>query len=300
MILITGSSGFVGINVAKYFVDKGTQVTGVDLAKPSKNFPKELFTFHKCDLTDRDAVLKTFEKFNPKSVIHLAFVTHPKDIYGEFLDDVKITLNMLDAACKQRVERFLLMSSSTVYGLKPVDEPVNEEDNKPNPRGAYGKAKLMAELIAKQYVEAKKLPVTIFRGFEIYGPNLTIPSIVRKLLDRAIRKEPMQLYCYGKQKTDFTYVEDLARAMDIALQDPRAIGETFNAGSGKVYTYEEFAKNISQILPAKIELLPPRPSEKPFYLYSDVKKLKALGFTPKYDIKEGLKNTIDWMLTANG
>lgn len=300
MILITGSSGFVGINVTQYFVDKGMQVTGVDLAKPSKNFPKEKFTFHRCDLTDREAVLKTFQEFKPKSVIHLAFVTHPKDIYGEFLDDAKITLNMLDAACKQRVERFLLMSSSTVYGLKPVDEPVNEEDNKPNPRGAYGKAKVMAELMAKQYVETEKLPVTIFRGFEIYGPNLTIPSIVRKLVDRAIRKEPMQLYCYGKQKTDFTYVEDLARAMDIVLQDPRAVGETFNAGSGKIYTYEEFAKTISKILPAKIELLPPRPNEKPFYLYSDVKKLKALGFHPKYDIKEGLKNTIDWLLTVNG
>jgi UDP-glucose 4-epimerase len=110
----------------------------------------------------------------------------------------------------------------------------------------------------------------------------------------------MQLYCYGKQKTDFTYVEDLARAMDIVLQDSRAVGETFNAGSGKVYTYEEFAKTISQILPSKIELLPPRPNEKPFYLYSDIKKLKALGFHPKYDIKEGLENTIDWMLTANG
>jgi UDP-glucuronate 4-epimerase len=300
VILITGSSGFVGINVTKYFVDKGIHVTGVDRAKPIKNFPKELFTFHKCDLTDRDAVLKTFEKFSPKSVIHLAFVTHPKDIYGEFLDDVKITLNMLDAACRQHVESFLLMSSSTVYGLKTVDEPVNEEDNKPNPRGAYGKAKLLAELMAKQYVEAEKLPVTIFRGFEIYGPNLTIPSIVRKLLDRAIRKEPMQLYCYGKQKTDFTYVEDLARAMELVLQNPKAIGETFNAGSGKVYTYEEFAKTISQILPAKIELLPPRPNEKPFYLYSGIKKLKALGFTPKYDIKEGLKNTINWMLPANG
>ena len=300
MILVTGSSGFIGTNVTQYFVDKGKQIIGLDLIKPYKNFPKKLFTFHKCDLTNRDSVLRAFEKFNPKSVIHLAFVTHPKDIYGEFLDDAKITLNMLDAACKQRVERFLLMSSSAAYGLKPVDEPVNEEDNKPNPRGAYGKAKVMAELMAKQYIDAEKLPVTIFRGFEIYGPNLTIPSIVRKLLDRAIRKETMQLFCYGKQKTDFTYVEDLARAMDIVLQDPRAIGETFNAGSGIVYTYEEFAKAISQILPAKIELLPPRPNEKPFYLYSDIRKLKALGFTPKYDIKEGLKNTIDWMLTANG
>ena len=281
-------------------MDKGTQVAGVDLAEPRKKFPKELFTFHKCDLTDREAVVKTFEKFNPKKVIHLAFVTVPKDVYSEFLDDTKITLNMLDAACKQRVERFLLMSSSTVYGLKPVDEPVNEDDKLPNPRGAYGKAKVMAELMAKQYFEVERLPIAIFRGFEIYGPTLTIPSIVRKLIYKAIKKEPMTLFCYGKQKTDFTYVEDLARAMDLVLEDPRAIGETFNAGSGKIYTYKEFAKVISQIVPAKIELLPPRPNEKPFYLYSDIKKLKALDFHPKYDIKEGLKNTIDWMLTANG
>jgi nucleoside-diphosphate-sugar epimerase len=276
-------------------------VVGVDIAEPKRKFAKN-FTFHRCDLTDREEVEKTFEKFHPQKIIHLAFVTFPKDIYAEFLEDAKITLNMMDTASKKRVERFLLMSSSTVYGLKAVDEPVNEDDklSPATPRGTYGKAKLAAEMMARQYFDSEKLPVTIFRGFEIYGPNLTIPSIVRKLLDRAIHKEPMQLYCYGKQKTDFTYVEDLARAVDIVLQDPRAVGETFNAGSGKVYTYEEFAKTISQILPAKIELLPPRPNEKPFYLYSDVKKLKALGFHPKYDIKEGLKNTINWMLPANG
>jgi nucleoside-diphosphate-sugar epimerase len=300
MILITGCSGFVGINVTQYFVDKGTKVVGVDLSEPPRKFPKEAFTFYKCNLTDREAVASAFEKFNPEKVIHLAFVTVPKDIYSEFLDDAKITLNMLDAASKQRVERFLLMSSSTVYGLKPVDEPVNEDDKLTKPRGAYGKAKVMAELMAKQYFEAGKLPTVIFRGFEIYGPTLTIPSIVRKLIDKAVKKEPMTLFCYGKQKTDFTYVEDLARAMDMVLEDPKAIGETFNAGSGKVHTYEEFAKTISQIIPAKIKLLPPRPNEKPFYLYSDIKKLKALGFHPKYDIKKGLRNTIDWMLTANG
>ena len=300
MILITGCSGFVGINIAQYFVGKGTKVVGVDLVEPRKKFPKESFTFYKCNLTEREAVARAFEKFNPEKVIHLAFVTVPKDIYSEFLDDTKITLNMLEAASKQGVERFLLMSSSTVYGLKPVDEPVNEDDKLTNPRGTYGKAKVMAELMAKQYFEIEKLPTVIFRGFEIYGPTLTIPSIVRKLIDKAVKKEPMTLFCYGKQKTDFTYVEDLARAMDLVLENPKAIGETFNAGSGKVHTYKEFAKAISQIIPAKIELIPPRPNEKPFYLYSDIRKLKALGFYPKYEIKEGLKTTIDWMLTANG
>ncbi|MEM2105335.1 MAG: NAD(P)-dependent oxidoreductase [Candidatus Bathyarchaeia archaeon] len=299
MILVTGSSGFIGTNVTRYFVDKGENVVGLDLASPAVNFPKKAFTFHKCDLTDRDAVLSAFKEFSPKFVIHLAFVTHRKDVYSEFMDDAKITLNMLEAACKQHVERFILMSSSTVYGLRTIDKPV-DEDEKPNPKGTYGKAKLMAELMARQYFEAENLPLTVFRGFEIYGPNLTIPSIVRKLLDRALNKEPMQLYCYGKQKTDFTYVDDLCQAMEIVLRDKRAVGETFNVGSGKAYTYEDFAKAISKFLPSKVELLPPRPNEHPFYLYSTVEKLKALGFKPKYDISEGLKKTIDWMLAHHG
>jgi nucleoside-diphosphate-sugar epimerase len=110
----------------------------------------------------------------------------------------------------------------------------------------------------------------------------------------------MQLFCYGKQKTDFTYVEDLGQAMDIVLRNPKTIGDTLNVGSGKAYTYEEFAKVISKLLPSKIELLPPRPNEHPFYLYSTVKKLKSLGFNPKYDVLEGLRRTIDWMLAENG
>jgi|YelNatPaOPRAMG01_1025707.scaffolds.fasta_scaffold21662_4 nucleoside-diphosphate-sugar epimerase len=299
LILVTGSSGFIGTNVTRYFIERGETVVGLDLSSPAMTFPKKSFTFHKCNLTDKEAVSNAFKEFSPKFVVHLAFVTHRKDIYSEFMDDAKITLNMLEAASKQGVERFILMSSSTVYGLRTVDKPV-KEDEKPNPKGTYGKAKLMAELMARQYFEAESLPVTIFRGFEIYGPNLTIPSIVRKLLDRAISREPMQLYCYGKQKTDFTYVDDLCQAMEMVLHEKRAVGEIFNVGSGKAYTYEEFAKAISKFLPSKIELLPPRPNEHPFYLYSTVEKLKALGFKPKYDISEGLKKTIEWMLSTHG
>jgi nucleoside-diphosphate-sugar epimerase len=299
LILITGSSGFVGTNVTKYFVDKKNQVAGLDLSSPYANFSKDLFTFRRCDLTDRDSVFKAFEELSPRYVIHLAFVTHRKAIYEEFLDDAKITLSMLEASLKSGVERFILMSSSTVYGLRTIDRPVNEEE-KLNPKGTYGKAKLVAELMAKQYWETENLPITIFRGFEIYGPNLTIPSIVRKLLDKAVNKEPLQLYCYGKQKTDFTYVEDLCQAMDIVLNNPKAVGEIFNVGSSKAYTYEEFANAINKLLPCKIELLPPRPNEHAFYLYSTVRKLKALGFSPKYDILKGLKNTIDWMLADHG
>lgn len=299
MILITGSSGFIGTNVTKYFLNKREMVIGLDLASPSINFPKDLFTFYKCDLTEKSSVFNAFAEFNPKFVIHLAFVTHRKEVYNEFIDDVKLTLNMLEASCKHDVQRFILMSSSTIYGLRTIDKPVTE-DEKPNPKGTYGKAKFMAELMAKQYLETENLPITIFRGFEIYGPNLTIPSIVRKLLDKAMKKEPMQLYCYGKQKTDFTYVEDLCQAMDIVLHNSKAIGEIFNVGSGKVYTYEEFAKTINQFLPSRIELLPPRSNEQPFYLYPTLEKIGALGFKPKYDILEGLKKTINWMTSEHG
>jgi nucleoside-diphosphate-sugar epimerase len=302
LILITGSSGFIGTNLTQYFIDKEQQVTGLDLAKPYKEFQKKLFTYHSCDLTDKEAVRKAFEKYKPKTVLHFAFITHRKEIYSEFLDDARITLNMLEAALKNRVDRFLLMSSSTVYGLRTVDAPVSEEEKltPKDPKGTYGRAKLMAELMARQYFEAENLPITVFRGFEIYGPILTIPSIVRILLDRAVKKEPMKLFCYGKQKTDFTYVEDLARAIELVLSTPRTIGDTLNVGSGKVYTFEEFANTIGELLPAKVELLPPRPNEKPFYLYSNIEKLKTLGFKPKYDIMDGLKKTVDWMLTQHG
>lgn len=299
MILVTGCAGFIGTNVTQYFVEKSEHVAGLDVAEPQKKFSKDLFTFQKCNLTDKNSVEKAFEELKPNYVMHLAFVTHRKEIFDEFLDDAKITLNMLEASLKHRVERFVLMSSSTVYGLRTIDQPVDEEE-KPNPKGTYGKAKLMAELMARQYFEAENLPLTIFRGFEIYGPTLTIPSIVRKLLDRAVKKEPLQLYCYGKQKTDFTYVKDLCQAIDIVLRNPKAVGEIFNVGSGKAYTYEEFANIINKLLPCKIELLPPRPGEHPFYLYSTVKKLKSLGFSPKYDVLEGLKKTVDWMLAEHG
>ncbi len=299
MILITGSSGFVGTNVTEYFISKNEQVVGLDLAPPQKDFDRKLFTFHKCDLTDQDALEKAFKNFKPRHVIHFAFVTYRESLYQEFLKDAQITLNMLENALKADVERFILMSSSTIYGLRIEDQPV-KEDEKPNPKGVYGKAKLAAELMARQYFESQNLPIVIVRGFEIYGPHLTTPSIVKRLLERAVQKEPLQIYCYGKQKTDFTYAEDLARGMEILLREEKAVGEVFNAGFGKPHTYKELGSLVKRLVPCKVELLPPRPGEKPFYLYTDAKKLKSLGYKPKYDLAEGMQKTADWMLAKHG
>ena len=299
MILVTGSSGFVGTNVTEYFISKDEQVVGLDLAPPQKDFDSKLFTFHKCDLTDPDALEKAFKRFKPKHVIHFAFVTYRESLRQEFLKDAQITLNMLESALKTEVERLILMSSSTVYGLRTEDQPVREED-KPNPKGVYGKAKLAAEFMARQYFESQNLPIVIVRGFEIYGPYLTTPSIVKRLLERAVKKEPLQIYCHGKQKTDFTYAEDLARGMEVLLHEEKAVGGVFNAGFGQPHTYEELGNLIRSLIPCKIELLPPRPGEKPFYLYTDAQKLKSLGYKPKYDLAEGMKKTADWMLAKHG
>jgi nucleoside-diphosphate-sugar epimerase len=299
LILITGSSGFVGTNVTEYLLSKKEEVTGLDLAPPQKNFDKDSFLFHRCDLTSQMAVDQAFKKFKPQHVIHFAFVTYRESLYHEFLKDAQITLNMLEAALKTDVERFILMSSSTIYGLRTEDQPV-KEDEKPNPKGVYGKAKLAAEMMARQYFESQNLPIVIVRGFEIYGPHLTTPSIVKRLLERAAQKEPLQIYCYGKQKTDFTYAEDLARAMELLLHEKKAIGDIFNAGFGKPHTYEDLGNIIKQLIPCKVELLPPRAKEKPFYLYTDAQKLKSLGFKPKWDLEEGMKKTVDWMLAKHG
>ena len=299
LILITGSSGFVGTNVTEYFISRNEKVVGLDLASPQKDFDKNLFTFHKCDLTNQEALGNAFKKFKPRYVIHFAFVTYRESLYQEFFKDAQITLNMLENALKTGVERFILMSSSTVYGLRTEDQPVKEGE-KLNPRGVYGKAKLAAELMARQYFESQNLPIVIVRGFEIYGPHLTTPSIVKRLLTRAAQKEPLQIYCFGKQKTDFTYAEDLARGMEILLSERKAIGDVFNVGFGKPHTYEDLGKTIERLIPCKVELLPPRANEHPFFLYTDAQKLKSLGYRPKYDLEAGMKKTVDWMLVKNG
>ncbi len=285
--------------MTEYFASKNEEVVGLDLALPQKSLDPKTFTFHRCDLTSHAAVDEAFRKFKPHHVIHFAFVTYRESPYHEFLKDAQITLNMLEAASMTGVDRFILMSSSTIYGLRAEDQPAMEDD-KPNPKGVYGKAKLAAELMARQYFESRNLPIVIVRGFEIYGPYLTTPSIVRRLLERAVQKEPLQIYCYGKQKTDFTYAEDLARAMELLLREKKAVGDVFNVGFGKPHTYEDLGNIIKRLVPCKVELLPPRANEKPFYLYTDARKLKSLGFRPKWDLEEGMRKTVDWMLAKHG
>lgn len=292
MICIAGSSGFIGTNATQYFLDKGYEVLGLDLMKPKKEFGKG-FRYQTCDLADYKNVDSCFAKYKPQEIINLAFVTRSTHVSRELHIDFNITFNVLEACLHHNVEKLIHMSSSQVYGNILRDVPISEDNVKLNPKRVYGKAKLMSEMMVKAYIEAESLPAIIVRGFEVYGPYLTIPSIVRIFIERALNGQELKVFCYGKQKTDFTYVEDVAQAYE-RLFNSGKIGEVYNIARGVPETYEDLVKTINKFVPCKMDFLPPREGEKSFYLWTRARKLRSRGFSPRWNLEWGIEKTVEW------
>ncbi len=290
-VLVTGSEGFVGKNLAKYLKNKGFEVIGLDVSSGELNV----------DVTDFNGLYEALSKIDFDAVIHLAAVANIpesiRDPYKCFRTNVYGTLNVLEVASRMNVRRFIYASSANVYGL-PLKLPV-DEDTPFNPRTPYDYSKVAAETLVQSYWRSKKLPTVIFRSWKLFGeydvPTTAIPSFIRACL----RNEPIKLYNDGRDTTDPTYVENYCLAVELALTREEAVGEVFNIGTGNEVSIRQLAELIRKLTNSdnEILLLPPRTEaeKEPMRSYPSIEKIKkTLGYTPKIPLEEGLKKTIQY------
>jgi nucleoside-diphosphate-sugar epimerase len=313
-ILITGGSGFLGINLIRYFLNRGiNNIRVLDLA--DFDYPeKETIEFVQGDIRDEDAVRRVMEGVS--MVIHAAAALPlyaKKDIYST---DVDGTRNLLEAACKDRVDRFIHISSTAVYGI-PDHHPLYEDD-KLIGVGHYENAKILAENACLEYRE-KGMCVPIIRPKSFIGPERL--GVFALLYDWAKDGRDFPMIGSGNNRYQLLDVEDLCESIYLCvIKDKGIVNDIFNIGAKEFTTMKEDWQSVldeagygKKIIPFPawpaiwglriLEFLRLSPLYKWVYetackdsFVSIDKAEKKLGFAPKYSNKDALIRNFKWYL----
>jgi len=312
-VLITGGSGFLGINITRFLLNKGYKITVLD--KENFNYPeKNKINFIKGDIRDKEVVKKVMKRMN--YVIHTAAALplySKKDI---FTTDVNGTLNLLNNAYQNNVKRFIHISSTAVYGI-PKHHPIYETDPLIGV-GNYGIAKIMAEKECEKY-RKKGMIIPILRPKSFVGPERL--GVFAIFYEWVKDKKNFPFIGNGKNRYQLLDVEDLCQAIYLSMiLNKKIVNDTFNIGAKEFKTMNEdyqsvldyagFGKKLIHF-PAKpvilflrlLELLKISPLYKWVYetaskdsFVSIQKAEKKLGFKPKYSNEDALIRNYKWYL----
>lgn len=290
-ILITGGSGFIGSNLARFLKEKGHQVTTFDL----KESRVKGILHIKGDICDKELIHGVTQ--GQDAIIHLAAqVSAPRSIEAPE-ETMKINVegsrNVLDGAQKGDVKKVILASSAAVYGENPSIP--TKEDEPFKPMSPYAESKIKMEELAAEY-NAKGLTTCALRFFNVYGPGQDPKSqyaaVIPAFITRALHQEELTIYGNGEQTRDFIYIGDLCRAIELALKKGEG---AINLATGTKRSITELAEKIILLTgtSSRIVYEDGRAGD-PKESLADISKAKEeLGFEPEVELEEGLKRTIE-------
>jgi len=309
-VLITGAAGFIGSHLSERLLDEGTEVRGVDRlssyydpALKRANLlsleGSEGFESVEGDLNELDlaALLEGVDV-----VFHLAGQPGVRVSWGSefqiYLDDnVLSTQRLLEAAREADLERFVLASSSSVYG--DAESFPTSEDAKPAPVSPYGVTKLAAEHLCRLYASNFGVPAVALRYFTIFGPRQRPDMAFQRFLNAALDDEPIQVFGDGLQERDFTYVGD-AVAATIAAGERGTPGAVYNIAGGNHATVLDVIETIGR-LTGKAPEVSYRDA-----VAGDARKTgasvdlagKELGYAPSVSLEQGLERQLQQIEAA--
>jgi len=251
-------------------------------------------TFIKGDICDREDVEKVKEC---DVIFNFAAETHvDRSIIdaGVFVKtDVMGTYTLLEYARKHEVEKYIQISTDEVYGS--IEEGSFKEDDILDPSSPYSASKAGADLLVKAYHKTYGLPVLITRSSNNFGPFQYPEKLIPVLILNALHNNPLPIYGEGKNVRDWIYVLDNCEAIDVVFQKGKT-GAAYNIGGGTEKTNIEIANVILEELDkpkSLIKFVEDRPGHD--FRYSlDTKKIKGLGWKPRYEFEDAIKETIRW------
>lgn len=312
-VLVTGGAGFIGGNYVQYMlnkyndykiicVDALTYAGNMETLDPVMNNPN--FKFVKADISDREAIFKIFESEQPNIVVNFAAESHVDrsiDNPGLFLQTNIIgTGVLLDASRKYCVERYHQVSTDEVYGDLPLDRTdLFFTENTPlHTSSPYSASKAAADLLVQSYNRTFKLPVTISRCSNNYGPYHFPEKLIPLMISNALNDKQLPVYGKGENVRDWLYVEDHCSAIDMIIHNGR-VGEIYNIGGHNERTNLEVVKAILRELnkpESLIKYVTDRPGHDMRYAIDPTKIKIELGWKPTILFDEGIKKTIKWYL----
>lgn len=309
--LVTGAAGFIASVVAEKLLQQGAEVVGIDNLNDAYDIRiKEYrlaslqenpgFSFYKLDISDK--ALLDDERLMDKgftAVINLAARAGVRDSLKDpwvYLDtNTTGTLNLLEFCLKEGITKFLLASTSSIYGENPP-LPTPESADSSQPLQAYASSKKGAEVLAHAYHYLHGLDVSVVRYFTVYGPAGRPDMVMFRFTKWIAEGETVHLFGDGEQSRGFTYVDDIARGSIAAL---KPVGfEIFNLGGHEVITINELIQLLESVLEkrARIEFHPRHRADM-LTNYADVSKARELlGWEPQTSLKEGVQKLVDWYL----
>ena len=326
-ILVTGAAGFIGYHMSALLCEHGHNVIGIDSLnayydvklkqdRVAQLSSKDNFTFYQVDISDKANFDKLFTDHNIEVVINLAAQAGVryslKNPYQYIDSNVVGFMNVLEACRNFKIQHLIFASSSSVYGSNQKI-PFSVDDHTDHPISLYAATKKANEAMAHSYAALYNITVTGLRFFTEYCP-LGRPDMAYYLFtERIMKGEPIHLFNNGNLSRDFTYVDDIVKAIDALVEMPPAsspdrigttldISESFapyrlcNIGNHKPVKLMEFVGILEELIGKKaiIENKPMQPGDM-YETYADISHLtETVGFSPVVDIRTGLKHFVDW------
>jgi UDP-glucuronate 4-epimerase len=315
-VLVTGCAGFIGSNVSRLLLEAGHAVQGVDNLNDAYSVALKRwrlarlenqlgFNFHQIDIADYNAIRSPFSRTSDidgegiSAVINLGARAGVRNsvenpwIYYEA--NTLGTLNLLELCREFEVGKFVLASTSSVYGDQATG-PFEESADTSRPLTPYAASKKAAETLLYSYHHLHGLDATVLRYFTVYGPAGRPDMSIFRFIRSITEGEPITVFGDGTQQRDFTYVDDVARGTVAAI---RSLGyETINLGGDRPIVLRDVIAMIERSVgkEARIEYGEMHAADAMFN-WADISSAdKLLNWSPTVGIEEGVQRTVDWYM----
>lgn len=312
--LVTGGAGFIGSNFLHYMVNKypNDMFYCIDALTYAGNYnnikslrEKNNFYFIHANITDKLFIDELFKEAQFDYVVNFAAESHVDNSIKN--PDIFVTTNimgtqvLLEASKKYGVKRYHQVSTDEVYGDLPLDRPDLTFDEKYpiHASSPYSASKASADLLVLAYARTFKLPVTISRCSNNYGPYQFPEKLIPVVISKALKNEPIPVYGKGENVRDWIHVHDHNVGVDLILHHGQE-GQVYNLGGHAEKTNLELVKLILKQMKKPEDLITfvtDRPGHDLRYAINSTKAEQELGWNRTYTFEEGIKETINWYLS---
>jgi len=306
--LVTGVAGFIGSHLAENLLSNGHEVLGVDCFLDY--YPREIkeknleelkksskFQFMEADLLKLDLV-PIVQKYD--AIFHLAAQAGVRASWGESFsiyteNNIRATQRLLEACKGQKIKKFVLASSSSIYG--DAERMPTSEENTPQPVSPYGLSKLACEHLCYLYWKNYKIPYVALRYFTVYGPRQRPDMAFHKFLQAVLQGKEIDIYGDGNQTRDFTYISDVVTAT-VKAMETQAVAEVLNIGGGSPVTLWQVIQMIESVTGKKVQFrkLEEQKGDVRHTAADITKAQRLLGYRPKIRLEQGLQKQFLWQI----
>jgi nucleoside-diphosphate-sugar epimerase len=305
--LVTGAAGFIGARTSELLLKDGHSVIGIDNLNDAYD-PRmkeyrlrnlqgiKNFTFHRLDISDKSII----DQFKPEKfdgIINLAAragVRYSVENPWIFVESNTIgTLNMLELCRQTGIKKFIIASTSSIYGADPP-YPTPESASSSEPLQPYAASKKGAEAMCHAYHHLYNIDVSVVRYFTVYGPAGRPDLALFRFVQWISEGRPVRVNGDGEQSRGFTYIDDIARGTILAL---KPVGyEVINLGGHEVITINNLIRLVEDVIGKKADVqYGPRNPADMYTNWADVTKAgELLGWEPQFNMRAGVEKLVEW------